>query len=974
MRRSGIAAIGSVPWGTHFCQFYQTPQDLIDVLVPYFQQGLADNELCLWVTAGRLGVSEAAAALRAAVPDLDDRRQRGQIAILDYREWYTPSGRFDADAVLAGWVARAVSARARGFDGLRLSGNTFWLEKSDWRSFSAYEATVNDVIGQHPMIALCSYSIEQCGAFEVIDVVRNHQFALIKQAGQWHLIESRQQRKTEQALAESEERYRGLFETCRDGVASADMEGRILTANPAACALLGYTEAELRQFTYPELTPARWRDRDARIVSEQVVPRGYSDEFEKELLRKDGSPCPVNLRVWLFRGPDGRPAGMWALIRDITESQRAGQERDATIEFLRLVNRSTGTQELVRTALGFFRRLVGCEALGLRLRDGDDYPYYEAHGFDSRFACAAGRLCARGPRGAVRRDAAGEPVLQCLCGRVISGRHDPSRSCFTARGSFWTDRLSGLPAAPGGDDLLSDAFDLCRAEGYESLALVPLSVGPLRLGLLQLVDRRRARFTPEAIGLWERLADHLAVALARFRAEEELQGANERLEGRVAERTQALAETVRTLREEARERQRAQAALRQAHQQLARRAERLRALAGELTLAEHRERRRLARLLHDHLQQLLVGAKFRAAALGRVADPAVRSGLAEIEELLGESIQASRDLTAELSPPILHEGGLVAGLEWLARWMRARHGLAVEVVCGRDAEPAAEEVKILLFEAVRELLFNVVKHAAVPEARVGLERIGANRIRVVVSDRGAGFDPAAARPAGEPGAGFGLFSIRERLERLGGRMTIESAPGRGCRLALTVPAPAPAPAPRRPAHAAVPAAPARRPHPESAGGARRARRRGRIRILLVDDHAVMRQALARLLAGEPDVEVVGEAADGRQAVDMALKLHPAVVVMDLDMPGMDGVEATRRIRFAAPAVQVIALSMLEAADWRATLRSAGAAAFLTKSGPVDAVVTAIRRCAGAPAPARPPARPPAGRTPRPGRRAPRRRR
>src|SRR4030042_1652568 len=180
MRRSGIDVIGEVPWGSHFCQFDDTEQGLLETLVPYFRAGLAANEFCLWVTAATLGVEEAKAALRAAVPDLDRHIEKGQIEILDYRQWYIRSGKFSADEVLQAWVDKLSTAQAKGYEGLRLSGNTLWLEQSDWADFTRYEEAVNNVIGRYRMMALCTSPLQKCGAMEIIDVVANHQFALIK--------------------------------------------------------------------------------------------------------------------------------------------------------------------------------------------------------------------------------------------------------------------------------------------------------------------------------------------------------------------------------------------------------------------------------------------------------------------------------------------------------------------------------------------------------------------------------------------------------------------------------------------------------------------------------------------------------------------------------------------------------------------------------------------------------------------------
>lgn len=210
VRRSGVPLIGDIPWGTHFCQFYQTKQDLCEVLVGYFRQGLEDNEFCMWVTSEPLGTEEARAALEHAVPDLDDRINRGQIEFHNYRDWYVPDGRFEPDRILAGWARKERSALDRGFAGLRLTGNTFWLEKADWRRFTEYEEAIDRVIGARRMMAVCTYSLDRCGAPEIMDVIRNHQFALIRQEGRWERIQSSRGRVTEQALRESEGRFQAL--------------------------------------------------------------------------------------------------------------------------------------------------------------------------------------------------------------------------------------------------------------------------------------------------------------------------------------------------------------------------------------------------------------------------------------------------------------------------------------------------------------------------------------------------------------------------------------------------------------------------------------------------------------------------------------------------------------------------------------------------------------------------------------------
>ena len=206
LRRSGINLIGNVPWGTHFCQFYETKEDLKDILIPYFKAGLENNEYCMLITANPLSMLEAKEALKKAIPDFNGYYQEGQIEILPYTEWYTKGGSFNSDRVLNGWIEKLENALENGYDGLRLTGNTFWLEKEDWDDFVDYEEAVDNVIGQYQMIALCTYCLDRCNAAEVIDVVNNHEFAIIKRKEKWELIETTEHKRTEEELMNAMEK------------------------------------------------------------------------------------------------------------------------------------------------------------------------------------------------------------------------------------------------------------------------------------------------------------------------------------------------------------------------------------------------------------------------------------------------------------------------------------------------------------------------------------------------------------------------------------------------------------------------------------------------------------------------------------------------------------------------------------------------------------------------------------------------
>jgi PAS domain S-box-containing protein len=343
------------------------------------------------------------------------------------------------------------------------------------------------------------------------------------------IIFYRERYNASEALRESEEQFHLLVEGVKDyAIFMLDPVGNVMSWNQGAERIKGYRKEEIigRNFSifYSQ------EDNEQGLPLLQLSEARARGRFEDEgwRLRKDGSRFLANTIITALHDDTGKLCGFSKVMRDITEQKRAQQEREMTVEFLRLVNESTGTRELVQAAATFFQQQSGCEAVGIRLHEGEDYPYYEARGFPKEFVLMENSLCARDSAGCVIRDSAGDPVIECMCGNVICGRFNPAKPFFTEHGSFWSNNTTELLRSTTDADRQARTRNRCNGEGYESVALLPLRLGEQHMGLLQLNDRRTGVFSAEAIASWERLADQVAVALAKFRTEEELRKSEQR--------------------------------------------------------------------------------------------------------------------------------------------------------------------------------------------------------------------------------------------------------------------------------------------------------------------------------------------------------------------------------------------------------------------------------------------------------------
>jgi PAS domain S-box-containing protein len=390
------------------------------------------------------------------------------------------------------------------------------------------------------------------------------------------------------------------------------------------------------------------------------------------------------------------------------------------------------------------------------------------------------------------------------------------------------------------------------------------------------------------------------------------------------------------------ERQLAAVSLRQRTTELEYRTRQLSQMAWDLTLAEHQAREQIARTLHDGLQQLLVIVALNLDyQLKREAEVGVAPSvpLTEAKQRLDEAMAVARSLNVELFPPVLQRSGLPAALTWLANWTHEKYKLTVQIAADPRADSGRKDVRTLLFESVRELLFNAVKYAQTDRVTLALELDADDQLCITVTDQGVGFEPARLEDRSSAGqVGWGLFRIRERLTLLGGRLDIDSAPGRGTRVRIVAPrdtAPDTLAGTNESSFAltgAVSVVDDERASPDA------------LRILIVDDHPAVRRALREMLHRRPQLSVVGDASNGFEAIAHAHTLRPDVILMDVSMPHMDGVEATSRIRAELPHIQILGVSMLSRSETADAIEHAGAAAFFVKGTDTQRLIDHLLAC------------------------------
>ncbi len=711
LRNSGIDVLGDIPWGTHFCQFYDTKEDLLALLVPFFKAGLESNEYCLWILCEPLTEQDAFNALQKAVPNLTDYIEKKSIEIFPCKDWYANSGKFDANLVNHVMLQKLQDALSKGYDGMRANGNETWLDKNNWDDFMEYENELNHLLHSRQMIALCTYQLTRSDGRIVLDVAHAHECVISRRQGHWEILEVPELKKKKAELVrenkeldalvteqtdelrkavedlkkEIEERKRieaqlvnekQLLETIIDSVPGFvvlfDESFNLLLWNKQIEKTLGYTSEEVRNIAMAADTIFKW---EGQTTVKELIQQGFSTGYvsgEFNARRLDGSKATLYFisRTIEYQGK----LCLLSISVDISERKRAEEELRLAYQRLSYHVENTplaviewGKDLCITRWSGQAEKMFGwkaVEVLGKSMFDADFIMVYEGD----------------------------QPQVDKVMNELI---HGPGDRNINLNRNYTKDGK------------------VIYCEWYNSA----------------LRDK----------------------------------------EGNVI--------TILTLGYDVTERKEAEDKLNRSYRQI-------RSLSEHLQDIREEERTRIAREIHDelgqHLTVLQMGISWLNKKVGNTSD-AVKEKLQDLMDILGGCVQSVRRILYELRPQLL-DLGLDSAMEYHLKEFEKHSGIKTSFNELKKGIELTDSTKTGLFRIFQESLTNIVKHSEASHVYVKLVKEGKHLI-LRIKDNGKGFDKQEVAKKNT----LGMLGMKERCEMMGGHYSIESNPGKGTTITVTMP-------------------------------------------------------------------------------------------------------------------------------------------------------------------------------------------
>jgi len=335
-----------------------------------------------------------------------------------------------------------------------------------------------------------------------------------------------ERKRTEQALSRSEIRYRRLFESAKDGIFILDAKtGEIIDVNPFVVELFGYSKEIFLQKKIWEIgffkDIAANKDKFRKLQLKEYV------RFDN-LILESSTGQKINVEFISNSYSANSHKIIQCNIRDITERIQTRKRHTLTSTVLSILNRQNEWTKMVKHILEEIKKFTDFEAVGIRLKEGEDYPYFETIGFPADFVKSENSLCSEDLNGKIICNFNGKPYLECMCGNVISGHTDPKYPFFTNGGSFWTNSTTKLLASTSEKDRQNHTRNRCNAAGYESVALILLHSGDEKIGLLQLNDKRKNKLTIELVQNLEEIGSTIGIAFKRMTIEKQIKESEEK--------------------------------------------------------------------------------------------------------------------------------------------------------------------------------------------------------------------------------------------------------------------------------------------------------------------------------------------------------------------------------------------------------------------------------------------------------------